>query len=146
MGTFEHFGSYGHAARFLARHLRPEARLWADFCSEREGHQVGAFLARHIFPGTARYVNLPELLKELLLAGFHVHELSDDTLSYALTCRDWAAALEREHKALAERFGEEPVRAFRVFLRASQHFLETNRTQGYHLVAGVAPRREDGHP
>lgn len=140
MGTFEHFGDYPKAVHFLARNLRPGARVWADFCSEREGHQAGAFLARHIFPGTARYVNLPALLEALIHAGFNVHALSDDTVSYALTCRDWADALECEHKALAERFGEEPVRAFQIFLRASQHFLETNRTQAYHLVAGLLPR------
>lgn len=140
MGTFEHFSDYPHAARFLAAHLRPGARVWADFCSEREGFQVGAFLARHVFPGTARYVDVPALLGALIRAGFNVHELADDTLSYAWTCRDWAAALERDQKALAERFGEESVRAFRVFLRASEHFLETNRTQAYHLVAGLAPR------
>jgi cyclopropane-fatty-acyl-phospholipid synthase len=142
MGTFEHFGDYAKAADFLARHLRPGGRLWADFCSEREGHQVGAFLARYIFPGAATYVNVPALLEALIRAGFNVYELSDDTLSYALTCRDWASALEHESKALAERFGEEPVRAFRIFLRASQYFLETNRTQAYHLVAGLEPREQ----
>ncbi len=142
MGTFEHFTDYAYAARFLATHLRDDGRLWADFCSERSGFQVGAFLGRYIFPGTARYVNVPKLLEALVAQGFNVHELVDDTISYAWTCRDWADALEREEKALAERFGEESVRAFRVFLRASEAFLETNRTQAYHLVAGRAPREE----
>ena len=139
MGTFEHTPDYRRAARFLARHLKPGARVWADFCSEREGHQVGAFLGRYVWPGTARYVDVPRLLDAFIRAGFNVHELADDTLSYARTCRDWADALDREAKALAERFGEKEVRVFRVFLRASQHFLATNRTQAYHLVAGLAP-------
>ncbi len=144
MGTFEHTPDYGRAARFLARHLRPGGRVWADFCSEREGHQVGAFLARYVWPGTARYVDVPKLLDAFIRAGFNVHQLVDDTASYAWTCRDWADALDREAKRLAERFGEKDVRIFRVFLRASQHFLATNRTQAYHLVAGLeaaAPRR-----
>jgi cyclopropane-fatty-acyl-phospholipid synthase len=140
MGTFEHFTDYRFAARFLARHLKPGARVWADFCTERRGHQVGAFLARHVFPGSARYVQVPELLDALVRAGFNVYELEDDTRSYALTCRDWAAALEREHAGLAARFGEAPVRAFRVYLRASEHFLAANRTQAYHLVAGLGAR------
>jgi cyclopropane-fatty-acyl-phospholipid synthase len=139
MGTFEHVSDYPRATRFLARNLRPGGRIWADFCSEREGHQVGAFLARYVWPGTARYVNLPRLSEALIRAGFNLHELGDDTVSYALTCRDWANALDREAKALAERFGERDVRVFRIFLRSSQYFLATNRTQAYHLVAGLGP-------
>jgi cyclopropane-fatty-acyl-phospholipid synthase len=144
MGTFEHFGDYRFAARFLARHLVPGARLWADFCTERSGHQVGAFLARHVFPGPTRYVRVSKLLDALVREGFNLYELEDDTGSYAFTCRDWASALEREHARLAARFGEETVRAFRVFLRASEYFLATNRTQAYHLVAGLGARPGPG--
>lgn len=140
MGTLEHFNDYGYAAGFLRRSLRPGARMWADFCSAHTGHQVGGFLGRHIFPGTARYVDLPELVHVLAREGFNIHHLQDDTRSYALSCRDWADAQEREFKGLVERFGEAPVRAFRVFLRASQHFLQTNQVQAYHLVAGSMPR------
>lgn len=140
MGTFEHFTDYPRAAGFLATHLRPGARVWADFCSERSGFQVGRFLERHIFPGTAEYVNVPRLISALIAEGFNIHELVDDTRSYALTCRDWATNLERERKTLAERFDEASVRAFQIYLRASQHFLETNQTQAYHLVAGREPR------
>ncbi len=129
MGTFEHVSDYSRGTRFLARNLRPGGRIWADFCSEREGHQVGAFLARYVWPGTARYVNLPRLSEALIRAGFNLHELGDDTVSYALTCRDWADALDREAKGLADRFGERDVRVFRIFLRSSQYFLATNRTQ-----------------
>lgn len=139
MGTFEHFSDYDRAARFCAAHLAPGAKLYADFCTTRGTRQVGAFLAKHIWPGTATYVDLPKLLRALSRAGWNAHVLEDDTLSYAYTVRDWADRLERARDALAARFGEESVRAFTVFLRASQHFLETNRTQAYHLVAGREP-------
>jgi cyclopropane fatty-acyl-phospholipid synthase-like methyltransferase len=102
---------------------------------------VGPFLARHVFPGPAAYVDVPGLVAALEREGFRVLEREDDTASYALTCRDWADALDREAKALAERFGERDVRLFRVFLRASQYFLETGRSRGMHLVAGRAPAR-----
>ena len=97
---------------------------------------MGSFLARHIFPGTARYVDPEHLRRALSREGFRVLELVDDTVSYALTCRDWAHALEREAKALAERFDTASVRAFQIYLRASQHFFEKRRTLAYHLVAG----------
>jgi cyclopropane-fatty-acyl-phospholipid synthase len=140
MGTFEHFQDYAHAARFLARHLAPGARVWADFCSERGPHRAGAFLARHIFPGSASYVDLPRLVRALERAGLSLRELVDDTASYAHTVRDWADAFEAAASELAARFGEPSVRAFRLFLRASQYYLERRKTLAYHLVAGVEPR------
>jgi cyclopropane-fatty-acyl-phospholipid synthase len=139
MGTFEHFQDYRYAARFLARHLEPGARLWADFCSERGSHRAGAFLTRHIFPGSASYVDLPRLLRALERAGLSLHALADDTASYARTVRDWADALEPARSELARRFGEAPVRAFRLYLRASQYYLERRKTLAYHLVARVEP-------
>ena len=139
MGTFEHFQDYGRAARFLADHLEPGARVWADFCSERGSHRAGAFLARHIFPGSATYVDLPRLVRSLERAGLSVRALADDTASYAHTVRDWAERLEAVREDLAARFGEPSVRAFRLFLRASQYYLERRKTLAYHLVAGAEP-------
>jgi cyclopropane-fatty-acyl-phospholipid synthase len=139
MGTFEHFGDYRFAARFLARWLAPEARVWADFCTARGSRLGGAFLKKHVWPGSTSYVDVPKLVAALDAEGFNLHQLQDDTRSYALTVRDWADAFDRETPALEARFGHEPVRAFRLFLRASQYFLSTNKTQAYHLVAGRQP-------
>jgi len=136
MGTFEHMTDYGRVARFLDRWLAPEALVYADFCSQRETQVFGAFMRRHIWPGTATYVDLPRLVRALGEAGFSIHELVDDTLSYAYTVRDWADALEAARAELVERFGEETVRAFLLFLRGSEYHLLRNKTQGYHLVAG----------
>jgi cyclopropane-fatty-acyl-phospholipid synthase len=139
MGTFEHFPAYPRAARFLARHLAPTGRLYADFCSTRGSQRSGAFLARHIWPGTATYVSVPRLLRALEREGFGIHVLHDDTASYALTVGDWADAFDRASGELVTRFGESPVRAFRLFLRASQYFLQRGRTQAHHLVAAREP-------
>src|SRR5262249_36476261 len=94
MGSLEHVPDYRRAARFLAGRLAPQARLYADFLAHPTARTYGAFMRKHLWPGTAAYVNLPRLLAALGRAGFHVHELADDTRSYALTVRDWAAALE----------------------------------------------------
>ena len=140
MGTFEHVGDYRRAARFLREHLRPEARLYADFCARRDAFHGGRFLKKWIWPGAVTYVDVASLVGELSRAGFGVHELVDDTQSYAFTVRDWAHGLEACRKDLARAFGEPAVRAFLLFLWGSYHFLATNRTQAYHLVAGRAPR------
>jgi cyclopropane-fatty-acyl-phospholipid synthase len=146
MGTFEHFQDYAYAARFLAAHLEPAARFYADFCSERGSHRAGAFLARHIFPGSASYVDLPRLLRALERAGLRLHALADDSASYARTVGEWADRFEHARGELSERFGEATVRAFRLFLRASQYYLERGKTQAYHLVGGVGPARRSCAP
>jgi cyclopropane-fatty-acyl-phospholipid synthase len=135
MGTFEHASDYRYAARFLRDHLRPEARVYADFCARREGFEVGRFLKKWIWPGTTRYVDVASLVRELERAGFTIEELADDRLSYAWTVRDWALRLEANRKALAERFGEPAVRAFLLYLWGSHHFLLRGHTQAHHLVA-----------
>jgi cyclopropane-fatty-acyl-phospholipid synthase len=140
MGTLEHLPDVERVATRLVRHLTPAGRVYADFCAQRSSFQVGAFLRKYLWPGPVAYVDLPRLTHALVRAGFNVHEVGDDTLSYAYTVRDWARALEVRQRALAERFGEATVRAFLVFLWASYHFLTTNRTQAYHLVAGREPR------
>lgn len=147
MGTFEHVPEYDRAAAFLRRHLHPGGRLWADFCAQRESFQVGGFMKRHLWPGSITYVNPYRLVRELIRAGFDLYELAEDTLSYACTVRDWGDRLEARAEELAREHGIATVRAFLLFLRGSEHFLRSDRTQAYHLVAGLGPaplRRSQG--
>jgi cyclopropane-fatty-acyl-phospholipid synthase len=139
MGSLEHLPDYARVARFLSQSLAPGGGVYADFCSQRESFQVGAFMRRHVWPGTARYVDVPRLLEAWLQAGLDIEELSDDTASYAHTVRDWARRLESSHASLASKFGEESVRAFLLYLWGAHHFLRTRRTQAYHLVARWNP-------
>jgi len=136
MGTFEHNPEYARAARWLATHLAPGARVWADFCAQRHDVVIGGFLKKWIWPGPITYVDTARLVRDFVREGFNVHELVDDTRSYACTVRDWGNGLEANRKRLAEQFGEPAVRAFLLFLRGSWRFLLDNRTQAYHVVAG----------
>ena len=139
MGTLEHNPEYRQVASFLARHLQPDARVWADFCAQRTDFTIGRFMKRYIWPGPITYVDPTRLVGALLRSGFNVHELRDDTLHYACTIRDWGDAFEANLATLAQQFGSTTARAFLLFLRGSLHFLTTNRTQAYHLVAGRDP-------
>jgi cyclopropane-fatty-acyl-phospholipid synthase len=136
MGTLEHMPHYDRVAAFLDRHLAPEGRVWADFLAHRRSRTYGDFMRRHLWPGVSSYVNVQRVVTALVARGFNVHELADDTASYALTVRDWARALESRRGDLAARFGERTVRTFLLFLWGSHHFFTTNRAQAYHLVAG----------
>lgn len=135
MGAFEHFADYPWTARFLRKHLKPGARLYSDFCAHDKVHQVGAFLAKYIWPGTATYVDPSRLVAALEDQGFTIKEFVDDTTSYAATVSDWADSFERAKNGLAQKWGERRVRAFILYLRASQYYFERNKVQAYHLVA-----------
>jgi len=136
MGSLEHMPDYGYLGRFLGRHLKGDARMYTDFVTTREGRLAGTFLRKYIFPGVSGYVELGRLIAALVAAGFNVRELADDTASCAHTVREWARALEQARVELAARHGELAVRAFLLYLWSSHHFLETGRTQAYHLVVG----------
>lgn len=141
MGTLEHVPDYRRVGEFLARWLAPGARVYADFCARGRDHQFAAFIAKHVWPGPTAAVDLGRLIGVLGAAGFNVHEIGDDTLSYAYTVRDWAHALAARHRELAARFDESSVRTFLLLFWSSYHFFMTNRTQAYHVVAGREPRR-----
>ena len=139
MGTLEHVPDYERVGVFLREHLVPDGRVYADFCAQRDRFQVGAFLRKYLWPGPIAYVDLARLVRVLTRTGFNIHEVGDDTLSYAYTVRDWARGLEAHRSELARRYGEATVRAFLLFFWGSHHFLASNRTQAYHLVAGRNP-------
>jgi cyclopropane-fatty-acyl-phospholipid synthase len=139
LGTLEHVPEYDRVAHFLARRLKPAGRFYADFSAQRDDFQLGSFMRRYIWPGTITYVDPRRLVRELITAGFNIHELEDDTRSYAYTVRDWALALDANRENLAQRFGEATVRAYRLFLWGSYYFLDQNKTQAYHVVAGRDP-------
>jgi hypothetical protein len=125
-------------------HARPRAESWhapLDFCAQRTSFQIRDFLRKYLWPGPVAYVDLGALVGMLTHTGLAIHEIGDDTLSYTYTVRDWARGLSANHAALASRFGEPAVRAFQLFFWASFHFLTTNRTEAYHLVAGRQGRR-----
>ena len=63
------------------------------------------FMKKYIWPGPTGYVNPYRLARTLIREGFNIHELRDDTLSYAYTVRDWVEAFQANQKALSERFG-----------------------------------------
>ena len=88
-----------------------------------------------------RWGDVPRLLENWLREGLAIEELVDDTASYAWTVRDWARNLERARRPLADKFGEESVRAFLLYLWGAHHFLRTRRTQAYHLVARRIPKQ-----
>jgi cyclopropane-fatty-acyl-phospholipid synthase len=139
LGTLEHVPEYSRVAAFLDERLTPDGRVYADFCAQHTSFEIGRFMKKYLWPGPIRYVDLGRLVSAFTRRGFNVHELRDDTASYAATILAWGDALESSRRELAAMTDEPTVRAFLLFLRGSHHFLSRNRTQAYHLVVGRRP-------
>ena len=139
MGSLEHMPDYQRVANFASQYLTRRACIYADFLAHPTSRTFGTFMRKNLWPGASAYVNVARLIAALTTSGFNIHELEDDTRSYALTVRDWAAALEARRADLARRFSERTVRTFLLFLWGSYHFFTTNQTQAYHLVASREP-------
>lgn len=139
LGTMEHVPEYDRVAHFLASYLKPDGRVYADFCSQRTSFTIGRFLKKTIWPGSITYIDVGRLVGTMIRAGFNVHALRDDTLNYAYTIRDWGDRFEQHRAKLVEITDEATVRAYLLFLRGSFHYLLRNQTQAYRLVLGREP-------
>jgi cyclopropane-fatty-acyl-phospholipid synthase len=128
IGMVEHVGAerIDLYAERLAGLLRTGGRL-LNHGIARLRHtdpEAGAFSERYVFPD-AEPLHLSRVLFALERAGFvteHVEEFGPD---YEETLRHWAQRLD-EHQAEAVRLaGEERVRVWRLYLRASRSSFET---------------------
>lgn len=142
-GVIEHIPNY---RRFCARVwgvLTPGGRLYLDASATKQKFAVSPFSRQYTWPGHHSFLSLQDMIRELLFYGFEIIETKRETRDYELTIRHWADRLEVNNSIVAQRWGEDVYRAFRMFLRGGQHAFQTNRLQAYHLVA---ERRPDAGP
>jgi cyclopropane-fatty-acyl-phospholipid synthase len=134
VGSPKHLPNYRSVVRVASRVLVSGGWIYADFCSRVEGFHLGEFMSRYIWPGSARYVDLPALLTNFGLERIYTVDLEEDSSSYALTVRDWAQELEAVEDQLTALYGRESVRAFLLYLWSAHQFLRTGRTQAYRWI------------
>jgi len=134
-GVIEHIPQYRLFCQRVWAALSPEGRLYLDASATKEKWAVSPFTRRYTWPGSHSFLSLQDIIRELLFTGFEVLEVTCETVDYGMTIRHWADRLEDSHETVAERWGEQVYRAFRMFLRGGQHAFQTNRLQAYHLVA-----------
>lgn len=142
-GVIEHIPNYRTFCERVWSALKPGGRLYLDASATKQKFAVSPFTRQFTWPGHHSFLSLQDMVRELLFHGFEILEVERETHDYELTIRHWADRFEANHDFVAERWGEDVYRAFRMFLRGGQHAFQTNRLQAYHLVA---ERREDPGP
>src|SRR5205085_6822305 len=98
-----------------------------------------AFTRHYIWHGTHSFLALQDIIEELLYHGFEVVDVRRETRDYELTIRHWAKRLDKHHREIEARWGEQRWRAFRIYLWGGAHAFKTNRLPAYHLLAEKRP-------
>ena len=135
IGMFEHVGK-----AFIPAFMNKLSRLL-----KRGGigllHTIGKvtespgdpWILRYIFPGG--YIpNLPEIVREMGLAGFSVLDVENLRLHYARTLDCWADNYERNLEKVAQMFDESFVRMWRLFLNASSVGFKYGSSRLYQIL------------
>jgi cyclopropane fatty-acyl-phospholipid synthase-like methyltransferase len=138
-GVIEHIPNYRRFCDRVWEALIPGGRLYLDASATKQKFAMSPFTRRYTWPGHHTFMSLQDMVRELLLHGFEIIEVKRETRDYELTIQHWADRLDASHSIVAERWGEDVYRAFRMFLRGGQHAFQTNRLQAYHLVAERRP-------
>jgi cyclopropane-fatty-acyl-phospholipid synthase len=142
-GVIEHIPTYGRFCESVWGALKPGGRLYLDASATLVKYAGSPFTRLFTWSGPHSCLALPDMLEELLFHGFDVVGVRREAHDYELTMRHWATRLDTAHASIAERWGEDVYRAFRIFLWGGAHALHTNRLQAYSLVA---QRRADRGP
>ena len=134
-GVIEHLPDYRRFAEQVWKCLKPGGRIYLDASAVLEKYHVSNFVRTHIYPGTHTFLCLPDLIQELLMHGFKVLEVVDETHEYHLTMTHWAQRFDANRDLITERWGEKVFRAFRLYLWGGSHAMGSRGLQAYHLVA-----------
>jgi len=142
-GVIEHIPDYGAFCARAWECIKPGGGLYMDASASIEKYEMSAFTRRYIWHGTHTFLAVQDVIQELLFHGFELSEVVDETADYERTIRAWAERLDERAGFIAERWGEEVYRAFRIYLWGGCHAFRVGRLQAYHLVAR---RRETPGP
>jgi cyclopropane fatty-acyl-phospholipid synthase-like methyltransferase len=142
-GVIEHIPNYRRLCERLWAALVPHGRLYVDASATKEKYAASAFTREYTWRGPHSCLVLQDFVQELLFHGFEVIGVRQETRDYELTMRHWAERFDDPRAAVAERFGVELYRAFRLFLWGGAHGFARNRLQAYSVVA---ERRADAGP
>jgi len=134
-GVIEHIPHYRRFTEQVWKCLKPGGRIYLDASAVLEKYNVSNFVRKYIYPGTHTYLCLPDLIQELLMHGFKVLEIVDESHEYYLTMSHWAQRFDANREIITTFWDEKVYRFFRLYLWAGADAMRTRNLQGYHVVA-----------
>jgi cyclopropane-fatty-acyl-phospholipid synthase len=120
VGMLEHVGKdhYKEMRRVIGRTVKKTTRGLLHFIGRNQSSDLNAWIRKRIFPG-AYPPTLREALDLLEPLDLSVLDVENLRMHYARTIEDWLARFEKSANRVAEMFGEEFVRLWRLYLAGS---------------------------
>lgn len=141
MGVTEHLPDYRASLAQYERLLVPGGRVYLDASAGTAHKGSTSFIFKHIFPGNASTLYLPDYAAEVTRSPFELVSLTNDRRSYELTALHWARNLERHRETIVARFGERLYRKFRLFLWGCHYSFGTHQLSAYHWTLELPTER-----
>ncbi len=135
IGMLEHVGrdNYRNLGRIIDRCLAPDGRGLIHSIGRDQPCPMNAWIERRVFPGS-----YPPTLREMMDIfepwGFSVLDVENLRQHYAKTLEHWLARFEARQGAVRERFDEDFVRAWRLYLAGSLAGFSTGWLQLFQVV------------
>jgi len=135
IGMLEHVGrdNYRDLGGLIDRCLAPAGRGLIHSIGRDQPCPMNAWIERRVFPGS-----YPPTLREMMEIfepwGFSVLDVENLRLHYAKTLEHWLARFEARQDEVRERFDEDFVRAWRLYLAGSMAGFTTGWLQLFQVV------------
>lgn len=135
VGMLEHVGraNYQALGGIIDRCLSPHGRGLIHSIARDQPCPMNAWIERRIFPGS-----YPPTLREMMEVfepwGFSVLDVENLRLHYAKTLEHWLARFDARRDTVRERFDEDFVRAWRLYLAGSLAGFTTGWLQLFQVV------------
>ncbi len=135
VGMLEHVGGrhYAELGRVIHRTAGDSGRGLLHFIGRNQSKPFSPWIRKHIFPG-AFAPALREAMNVLEPSNYSVLDVENLRLHYARTLEHWLARFERSSERVRQMFGEEFVRAWRLYLAGSIAAFTTNCLQLFQVV------------
>jgi cyclopropane-fatty-acyl-phospholipid synthase len=135
IGMLEHVGKnhYGDFARVIQRSLTTAGRGLLHFIGRNRPRPLSAWIRERIFPGGYPPV-LREALEFLEPLDVSVLDVENLRMHYAWTLEHWLQRFEKSSRCVAEMFGDEFVRLWRLYLAGSLAGFRAGTMQLFQVV------------
>jgi cyclopropane-fatty-acyl-phospholipid synthase len=135
VGMLEHVGTshFETLGDVIGRCLKPDGFGLVHSIGRSHPDRSDPWILKHIFPG-GHIPSLSEMMAVFEPQRFSVLDIENLRLHYARTCADWLKKFESVAGQVADRYSEEFVRMWRLYLAGSSAGFQSGTLQLYQVL------------
>jgi cyclopropane-fatty-acyl-phospholipid synthase len=135
VGMLEHVGlrNFHALGKIIDNCLRPTGRGLIHSIGRSHPRPTDAWIGKRIFPG-GHIPSLAEISAVFEPSKFSILDVENLRLHYARTCAEWLSNFDAVSGKISDRYSDEFVRAWRLYLAGSSTAFESGTLQLYQIV------------